>query len=130
MRNSDPVINPIAAPVLAWFGGGGRRGPSKSEKQAAQQQQQQMQQAAQRQQQMMAQQMAAQREAMEQQRLQQERMMAEMEANKPAPSAQVVERDTDSDMRRQAARRRGLRRSILAGESNQSSVVTGESTLG
>ena len=106
MRLTDHEINPILSPCLAWFGGG-KRGPSKQEQQQAQQQQNQMQQAA-------VDQAAAQQR--------------QMELNKPAPGAQVVQGDAEGDMRRQAAQRRGMRRSILAGESDQGAGDS--STLG
>lgn len=89
-----------------------------------------MQAAAAQQQAMMAQQMEQARQQAEAQRQQQAEMMRQMEANKPAPGAQVVQGDTEGDIRRQAAQRRGLRRSILAGESGQAPMTTGNSTLG
>lgn len=129
MRLTDHQENPILSPCLAWFGGG-RKGPSKQEKQAAQQQQQQMQAAAAQQQASMAQQMEQARQQAEEQKRQQAEMLKQMEANKPAPAAQVVQGDTETDIRKQAAQRRGMRRSILAGESNQAPISTGYSTLG
>lgn len=130
MRISDPVENPILSPCLAWFGGGGKKGPSKQEQQAAQQQQVDMQAAAQRQAAQQQQQMELQRQQMEEQKRQQAEMLKTMEANKPAPGAQVVAGDAEGDIRRQAAQRRGMRRSILAGESSQSPMAAGSSTLG
>jgi hypothetical protein len=129
MRLIDHEENFIISPCIAWFGGGGRKGPSKSEKQAAQQEQQQMQQAADQQRVQMQQQMEMQRQQMEEQKIQQAEQLRQMEANKPAPSAQVVQGDAEGDMRRQAASRRGMKRSIIAGESDQGSPY-GQSTLG
>jgi hypothetical protein len=57
-------------------------------------------------------------------------MKRQAELNRPAPAAQVVQGDTENDIRKQAAQRRGMRRSILAGESNQTPMTTGSSTLG
>lgn len=128
MRLTDHSENPILSPCLAWFGGGGRKGPSKQEKQAAAAEQNQMQQAATNSAAMQQQQLEIQRQQMEAQRKAQEDMVRQMEANKPAPAAQVVEGDPQGDMQRQAAQRRGMRRSILAGESNQTGY--GTSTLG
>jgi hypothetical protein len=110
--------------------GGGKKGPSKKEKEAAKQQQQQMQAAAAQQAANMQAQMAQQQRQFEEQQRQQREMLAKMEANKPAPGAQVAQGDTETDIRRQAAQRRGMRRSILAGESYQSPITTGSSTLG
>jgi hypothetical protein len=87
-----------------------------------------MQQAASQQMAMQQQQMAQQQQQAEEQKRQQAEMLRQMEANKPAPTAQVVQGDTETDIRRQAAQRRGMRRSILAGESNQATY--GSSTLG
>lgn len=129
MRISDPVENPLISATTCWFGGG-KKGPSKSEKQAAQQQQQQMQAAAAQQAANMQAQMAQQQRQFEEQQRQQQEMLAKMEANKPAPGAQVAQGDTETDIRRQAAQRRGMRRSILAGESYQSPMSAGSSTLG
>lgn len=70
------------------------------------------------------------RDAIAAQNAQIEEMKRQAEANKPAPAAQVDQGDTETDIRRQAAQRRGMRRSILAGESNQSPITTGNSTLG
>ena len=75
-------------------------------------------------------QLELQRQQFEEQKRQQEEALRQMEANKPAPGAQVVQGDAEGDIRRQAARRRGMRRSILAGESGQAPITTGYSTLG
>ena len=129
MRISDPVENPILSLTTAWFGGG-RKGPSKQEQQAAQRQQAEMQAAAQRQAEMQRQQMELQRQQMEAQRKAQEDMIKQMEANKPAPGAQVDPSSAQTDIATDAARRKGMRRSILAGESSQTPMTTGYSTLG
>jgi hypothetical protein len=128
MRLTDHEQNPILSTCLAWFGGGGRKGPSKQEKQAAQQQQQQMQQQAAQQAAYQRQQIDLARQQADDQRKAQEEMMRQMEANKPAPSAQVDPGNPQADMAAEAARRKGLRKSILAGESSQ--AVMGSSTLG
>ena len=129
MRLTDHEANPILSPCLAWFGGG-RKGPSKQEQQAAQQEQASMQQAAANQAAAQQKQLELQRQQFEEQKRQQAEALRQMELNKPAPGAQVVQGDAEGDMRRQAAQRRGMRRSILAGESDQSPMVTGSSTLG
>lgn len=129
MRLINHEENFIISPCIAWFGGGGRKGPSESEKRAAQQQQEQMQRAAEEQRRQQEQQMEMQRQQMEAQRLQQEEMLRQMEANRPAPAAQAMTQSADADMASQASKRKGLRKSILAGESGQSST-TGYSTLG
>ena len=125
-RNHE--LNSVIAPCLNYFGGGGgRKGPSKQEKQAAKQEQQAAQQGAMQQQKQMQQQMAMQQQAAEQQRQQQEAMLAQMEVNKPPPPVTVMSQSDGYDPA--APRKKGLRKSILAGESGQSSV-TGYSTLG
>ncbi len=151
MRLTDHEQNPILSTCLAWFGGGKRKGPSKQENKAAKAEQASMQQAATQQaaaqqtaQDQAAQQAAAQQAAqqqqiaiMEQQRTdalaaqnaQIEEMKRQAEANKPAPAAQVVQGDAEEAVRRQSTQRRGMRRSILAGESDQA-PMTGYSTLG
>jgi hypothetical protein len=75
-------------------------------------------------------QLELQRQQFEEQKRQQAESLRQMEANKPAPGAQVVQGDAEGDIRRQAAQRRGMRRSILAGESDQSPMGAGSSTLG
>lgn len=129
MRLTDHSENPILSPCLAWFGGG-RRGPSKQEQQQAQQQQQQMQQAADQQAAAQRAQMEMQRQQFEEQKRQQAEALRQMEANKPAPGATVDSGDPESDVARQAALRKGMRRSILAGESSQAPMTTGYTTLG
>ena len=129
MRISDPVENPILSLTTAWFGGGSR-GPSRAEREAAQRQQAEMQAAAQRQAEQMRQQYELQRQQMEDQRKAQEDMIRQMEANKPAPGAQVDPSSAEDATYMEAQRRKGLRKSILAGESNQAPMTTGYSTLG
>ena len=130
MRLIDHESNPILSPCLAWFGGGGRKGPSKQEKQAAQAEQASMQQAAANQAAQQQQQMELARQQAEAQRKAQEEMVRQMEANKPAPSAQVDPGNPQADVAAEAARRKGMRKSILAGESGQAPMTTGYSTLG
>ena len=129
MRISDPVENPILSLTTAWFGGGAK-GPSKQEQKAAQQQQVDMQAAAQRQAEAQRQQMEFQKQQAEAQRKQQGDMIKQMEANKPAPGAQVDASNAGDATYMEAQRRKGLRKSILAGESNQAPMTTGYSTLG
>ena len=129
MRISDPVENPILSLTTAWFGGG-RKGPSKQEQQAAQRQQAEMQAAAQRQAAMMQKQFDLQKQQFEDQKKRQDDMIKQMEANKPAPGAQVDPSSAQTDIATDAARRKGMRRSILAGESSQTPMTTGYSTLG
>ena len=130
MRLTDHQENPILSPCLAWFGGGGRKGPSKQEQQNAQAEQQRMQQAAAQQAAAQQQQIELARQQAEAQRKAQEEMMRQMEANKPAPGAQVDPGNPQADVAAEAARRKGLRKSILAGESGQAPMTTGYSTLG
>ena len=130
MRLTDHQENPILSPCLAWFGGGGRKGPSKQEQQNAQAEQQRMQQAADQQAAMQRQQMELQRQQAEEQKRQQAEMLRQMEANKPAPGAQVDPGNPEADMAAETARRKGMRKSILAGESSQAPMTTGYSTLG
>jgi hypothetical protein len=130
MRLTDHQENPILSTCLAWFGGGGRKGPSKQEQQASQQQQQQMQQQAAQQAAAQQQQIELARKQAEDQRKAQEEMMRQMEANKPAPAAQVDPGNPQADMASEVAKRKGLRKSILAGESGQAPMTTGYSTLG
>ena len=130
MRLTDHSENPILSPCLAWFGGGGKKGPSKSEKQAAKAEQASMQQAATNQATQQQQQIELARQQAEDQRKAQADMLAQMEANKPAPAAQVDPGNPQADVAAEAARRKGMRKSILAGESGQAPMTTGYSTLG
>ena len=130
MRLTDHTENPILSPCLAWFGGGGRKGPSKQETQAAKAEQASMQQAAANQAAQQQQQIELARQQAEAQRKAQEEMVRQMEANKPAPAAQVDPGNPQVDVAAEAARRKGMRKSILAGESGQAPMTTGYSTLG
>ena len=130
MRLTDHSENPILSPCLAWFGGGGRKGPSKQEQQAAKAEQASMQQAAANQAAQQQQQIALARQQADAQRKAQEEMLRQMEANKPAPAAQVDPGNPQADVAAEAARRKGMRKSILAGESGQAPMTTGYSTLG
>ena len=130
MRLTDHSENPILSPCLAWFGGGGRKGPSKQETQAAKAEQATMQQAAANQAAQQQQQIELARQQAEAQRKAQEEMVRQMEANKPAPAAQVDPGNPQVDVAAEAARRKGMRKSILAGESGQAPMTTGYSTLG
>ena len=130
MRLTDHSENPILSTCLAWFGGGGRKGPSKQETQAAKAEQASMQQAAANQAAQQQQQMELARQQAEAQRKAQEEMLKQMEANKPAPAAQVDPGNPQADVAAEAARRKGMRKSILAGESGQAPMTTGNSTLG
>ena len=71
-----------------------------------------------------------QRQQFEEQKRQQEEALRQMEANKPAPGATVDPGDPQSDVAAEAARRKGMRKSILAGESSQVPMTTGYTTLG
>ena len=130
MRLTDHSENPIISPVLAWFGGGGKKGPSKEDQQAAKAEQASMQQAAANQAAQQQQQIELARQQADAQRKAQEEMLRQMEANKPAPGAQVDPGNPQADVAAEAARRKGLRKSILAGESGQAPMTTGYSTLG
>ena len=79
---------------------------------------------------MQQQQMELARQQAEAQRKAQEEMIRQMEANKPAPGATIDPGDPASDVARQAAMRKGMRKSILAGESSQVPMTTGYTTLG
>jgi hypothetical protein len=68
-------------------------------------------------------------DALESQRAQLEQIKAGQV--KPDPVARVMDdTSTDQSQRRAAASRRGLRKSILAGESSQAPLTTGPDTLG
>ncbi len=56
--------------------------------------------------------------------------MKRQAANKPAPAAQVAPGNPQADMAAEVKRRKGMRKSILAGESGQAPMTTGYSTLG
>jgi hypothetical protein len=75
-------------------------------------------------------QLELQRQQFEEQKRQQAEALRRMEANKPAPGATVDPRSPESDVAKQAARRKGMRKSILAGESSQVPMTTGYTTLG
>lgn len=70
------------------------------------------------------------RQQADDQRKAQADMITQMEANKPAPAAQVDPGNPQADMASEVAKRKGLRKSILAGESGQAPMTTGYSTLG
>lgn len=130
MRLIDHQLNPILSPVLAWFGGGGAKGPSASDKAAAAAQTAAAEKRAEEQSAMMKEQMRVQTEQAAEQKRQQELAMANMEANKAAPGAQVDQNAPD-DQSAAAQRRKGMRKSILAGESNQMAYDSSkQSTLG
>jgi len=124
MRLIDHQLNPILSPVLAWFGGG-PKGPSESEKAAAAAQMKAAEERAQAQQAMMQKQMRDQELAAANQKYNGQLAMGKMEASKAAPGAQVDQNAPD-DQAAAARRRQGMRKSILAGESNQGY----QSTLG
>ena len=129
MRLIDHQLNPILSPVLAWFGGGAK-GPSSAEKAAAAAQTAAAEKRAEEQSAMMKEQMRVQTEQAAEQKRQQELAMANMEANKAAPGAQVDQNAPD-DQVPAAMRRKGMRKSILAGESNQMAYdPSKQSTLG
>ena len=124
MRLTDHTLNPILSPVLAWFGGG-PKGPSEAEKAAAAAQMKAAEERAQAQQAMMQKQMRDQELAAANQKYNGQLAMGKMEASKAAPGAQVDQNAPD-DQAAAARRRQGMRKSILAGESNQGY----QSTLG
>jgi len=124
MRLIDHQLNPILSPVLAWFGGG-PKGPSESEKAAAAAQMKAAEERAEAQQAMMQKQMRDQELAAANQKYNGQLAMGKMEASKAAPGAQVDQNAPD-DQAAAARRRQGMRKSILAGESNQGY----QSTLG
>ena len=129
MRLIDHQLNPILSPVLAWFGGG-PKGPSASDKAAAAAQTAAAEKRAEEQSAMMKEQMRVQTEQAAEQKRQQELAMANMEANKAAPGAQVDQNAPDGQLPA-AMRRKGMRKSILAGESNQMAYDSSkQSTLG
>jgi hypothetical protein len=75
-------------------------------------------------------QLELQRKQFEEQKRQQEEALRQMEANKPAPGATVDPGNPQVDVAAEAAKRKGMRKSILAGESGQAPMTTGYSTLG
>ena len=117
MRLTDHTLNPILSPVLAWFGGG-PKGPSAAEKAEAAAQMKAAEERAQAQQAMMQKQMRDQELAAANQKYNGQLAMGKMEASKAAPGAQVDQNAPD-DQAAAARRRQGMRKSILAGESNQ-----------
>ena len=115
---------------MGMYGGGGSNGPSASEKAAAAAQTAAAEKRAAEQAAMMKEQMRVQAEQAAEQKRQQELAMANMEANKAAPGAQVDQNAPD-DQVPAAMRRKGMRKSILAGESNQMAYdPSKQSTLG
>ena len=151
MRLTDHTLNPILSPVLAWFGGGAK-GPSASDKAAAAAQTAAAEKRAAEQAAMMKEQMRVQAEQAAAQKAAQEKQLEEMrvgreaalaeqkrlaelsqasiEANRPSPGAQVDQNAPD-DQVPAAMRRKGMRKSILAGESNQMAYdPSKQSTLG
>jgi len=124
MRLIDHQLNPILSPVLAWFGGG-PKGPSAAEKAEAAAQTKAAEERAQAQQAMMQKQMRDQELAAANQKYNGQLAMGKMEASKAAPGVQVDQNAPD-DQAAAARRRQGMRKSILAGESNQGY----QSTLG
>ena len=151
MRLIDHQLNPILSPVLAWFGGGAK-GPSAAQKKAATAQTAAAETRAAEQSAMMKEQMrvqaeqaaaqkAAQEKQLEQMRVEREAALAEqkrlaemsqasIEANRPSPGAQV-DANAPDDQAAAVQRRKGMRKSILAGESNQSGYDPNrQSTLG
>lgn len=63
----------------------------------------------------------------------QKAQLEQLKANqvKPEPAARVMDATADDmEQRKVGAKRTGLRKSILAGESNQAPLLTGPSTLG
>lgn len=113
-----------------YGGGGGRRGPSEAEKQRAEEDRKRIIAQAERDAKLREEQLRLAKQEAERQRLDRERMRIEMEANKPAPAATIDPGDPASDVATEAARRKGMRKSILAGESSQVPMTTGYTTLG
>ena len=129
MRLIDHQLNPILSPVLAWFGGG-PKGPSDAEKAAAAKQMKDAEDRANAQQAMMQKQMREQELAAANQKYNGQIAMGKMEASKAAPGAQV-DTNAPDDQSAAAQRRKGMRKSILAGESNQMAYDSSkQSTLG
>jgi hypothetical protein len=130
MRLTDHTENPILSPCLAWFGGGGRRGPSEAEKQQAARDREEMLKRAEEDRKFREQQIAEAKRQAEQQRKERESMTMQMAANAPAPGAQVDPGSPQDDIEKEILRRKGMKKSILAGESSQAPITTGYSTLG
>jgi hypothetical protein len=129
MRLTDHEINPILSPCLAWFGGGSK-GPSKAEKEQAAKDNAAMLARAAEDKKIRDEQIAEAKRQAEEQRKDRESMTMQMAANAPAPGAQVDPGSPQDDIEKEALRRKGMRKSILAGESSQAPMTTGYSTLG
>jgi hypothetical protein len=69
-------------------------------------------------------------EAAAAQQFQIEEMRRQGAMNSPAPAANIDAGDPAGDTAKEALRRKGMRKSILAGESSQAPMTTGYSTLG
>ena len=130
MRLTDHSENPILSPCLAWFGGGGRKGPSKEEKQKAEQDNAAMLQRAAEDKKIRDEQLALAKKQAEDQRKDRESMTMQIAANAPAPGAQIDPGSPQDDLEQEVLRRKGMKKSILAGESGQAPITTGYSTLG
>lgn len=130
MRLTDHEINPILSPCLAWFGGGGRKGPSKAEKQQAARDREDMLARAAEDKKIRDEQIAEAKRQAEEQRKDRESMTMQMAANAPAPGAQVDTGSPQDDVEKEILRRKGMKKSIIAGESSQTPITTGYSTLG
>ena len=57
-------------------------------------------------------------------------MTMQMAANAPAPGAQVDPGSPQDEIEKEILKRKGMKKSILAGESSQAPITTGYSTLG
>jgi hypothetical protein len=130
MRLTDHTENPILSTCLAWFGGGGNRGPSEAEKRQAAKDREELRKKAEEDRKFREQQIAEQKLQAEEQRKDRESMIMQMAANAPAPGAQVDPGAPQDDIEKEILRRKGMKKSILAGESSQAPITTGYSTLG
>lgn len=115
---------------MGLYGGGGNKGPSKAEKEQAAKDQAEMLKRAEEDRKIREEQLALAKKQAEDQRKDRESMTMQMAANAPAPGAQIDPGDPQDDIEKEVLRRKGMRKSILAGESSQAPITTGYSTLG
>jgi hypothetical protein len=112
------------------YGGGGKKGPSKAQKEQAAKDNAAILERAAEDKKIREEQIAEAKRQAEEQRKDRESMTMQMAANAPAPGAQVDPGSPQDDIEKEILRRKGMKKSILAGESSQAPITTGYSTLG
>jgi hypothetical protein len=116
MRLTDHILNPIISPVLAWFGGGNQNDGLTPEERNAQNIYRIF--------------YAITQKKVPPDNLQFTKKTEQTPMQTPAENQQLSQPavrkgiEMQTDLRRQVARRRGMTRSILAGESNTGSAST------